>query len=274
MPCALVLPLKPLNSALVPPAVNDYAHAAFFALIAGVDAELAERLHGMEERKPFTLCPLYEEPRGRNTRSVCAPVPSGLRLTLLDDALFAVVAHALLANVEGATLRLGNAHFAPTAVWLTADAHPLAGATGYGDLCRSGEMPETLSVHFETPTVFRSQKRDALWPEPRLLWQSWARAWTAFAPTEASVPDEAQVLAWAAQVDVMGYQLQTQKLPLGGGMQAGFTGVCAYDLNALTWEARRILYALAAFAFYAGTGRKTGMGMGQTRIQPNRRREK
>ena len=61
MPCALVLPLKLLNTAPPPEAVNDCAHAAFFALIDSVDALLAQRLHGIEERKLFTLCLLYKD---------------------------------------------------------------------------------------------------------------------------------------------------------------------------------------------------------------------
>ncbi len=273
MPCALVLPLKPLNVAPMPEAVNDCAHAAFFALIDSVDALLAQRLHGMEERKPFTLCPLYGEPRGKDARTGGPLVPSGLRLTLLDDALFAVVAHALLANTAGAILRLGEAHFTPTAVWVTADAHPLAGQAAYADLYGKVESPETLTVTFETPTVFRSQKRDVLWPEARLLWQSWARAWAAFAPSVCRLPDEAQILDWATQTGVTGHKLQTRTVPLTGSGQAGFTGFCAYDLSALPLEARRTLNTLAAFAFYAGTGRKTAMGMGQTRCQPNQRKQ-
>ena len=261
MPYALVLPLKPLNAAPVPAAVCDCVHAAFFALIDGVDPALAARLHGLEERKPFTLCPLYEEGRGRGGR---VPVLSGLRLTLLDERLFGTVAHALM---QGAELRVGDALFAVTDILAIPDAHPLAGRVTYGELWERGDCPDTLTVHFGTPTVFRSQKRDVLWPEPRLAWQSWARAWQAFAPVEAALPDEAQMQEWTAGVVVTRHQLHTQTLPMGNGGQAGFTGVCAYNVSALEASARRILTLLAEFAFYAGTGHKTAMGMGQTRCK-------
>ena len=49
-----------------------------------------------------------------------------------------------------------------------------------------------------------------------------------------------------------------------GGL-SGFVGMCVYRLRGLSEQERRELTALANFAFYAGTGRKTAMGMGQTR---------
>ena len=60
--------------------------------------------------------------------------------------------------------------------------------------------------------------------------------------------------------------------PLAGGMQIGFTGRCGYTLPAgaglpprdeYLWRA---LHLLAAFAFYAGVGAKTTMGMGTARV--------
>lgn len=265
MPYALVLPLRPCASMPLPAALNECAHAAFFALLAQADADVATRLHGMEERKPFTLCPLFARQDGEPRRARGGETLSGLRLTLLDDSLFVVVAHALLANTNPAPLCLGDAAFAVTNVWLTGEAHPLAGGVTYSDLAAGTYAPALLGIRFQTPTVFRSQKRDVLWPEPRLLWQSWARAWAAFAPDNAGLPDEAQIMAWAAQVTVAQHRLETRTVRLGGSLQAGFAGVCGCDLTALDEAGRRALTTLADFAFYAGTGRKTAMGMGQTR---------
>ena len=76
MPHAMILPMQPLDDMLPPPEAGEYAHAAFFALLAQADAGLAERLHTNETRKPFTLCPLFRD-RARPKDG------SALRLTLL-----------------------------------------------------------------------------------------------------------------------------------------------------------------------------------------------
>jgi CRISPR-associated endoribonuclease Cas6 len=54
-------------------------------------------------------------------------------------------------------------------------------------------------------------------------------------------------------------------------LQKGFTGTCTYHLQGedrlVAWLTR-----LAAFAFYAGIGYKTSMGMGQ--VRPDLREER
>ena len=202
------------------------------------------------------LCPLFPNTAERKI--------AALRLTLLDESLLAPTLTALLTSREAAHLRLGDAHFAITGALTTRQAHPLAGATTFAEL-RETPGREMLRVRFATPTVFRSHKRDVLWPEPRLVWQSWARSWHGAAREGSGMPEEAQITAWAsAGVRVARHRVQTRKVFFGGGAQEGFVGECEYDLRDLEPSERAFLCALAAFAFYAGTGRKTAMGMGQT----------
>ena len=80
-----------------------------------------------------------------------------------------------------------GAGFAVTDIPAAPDTHSLAGCATYGALWGRGDCPDRLIVHFGTPTMFRSQKRDVLWPEPRLAWREWARAWQAFAADGAAL---------------------------------------------------------------------------------------
>jgi CRISPR-associated endoribonuclease Cas6 len=264
MPHALILPMQPLNAVLPPPEVGECAHAAFFALLAQADAGLAERLHANVERKPFTLSPLFRD-RARPAEG------SALRLTLLDQELLPAMLAGLLASQTESTIHLGGASFQITSVLTTRQAHPLAGSATYQSL---REMPgrESLRVRFLTPTVFRSQKQDVLWPEPRLVWQSWIRAWCANAPApETGFIDEERIVSLAeTSVRVAQHRLQTRRIAFSKEWQPGFIGECEFDLRALLPSDRAILTALAEFAFYCGTGRKTGMGMGQTQLDPAR----
>lgn len=263
MPHALILPLQPLDNLPPPSEAGEYAHAAFFALLAQADAGLADRLHASGERKPFTLCPLFRD-RARPGDG------AALRLTLLDQELLPAMLAGLLTAQSEPTIRLGHASYQITSVLTTRQAHPLAGSVTYQHL---RELParETLRLRFLTPTVFRSQKRDVLWPEPRLLWQSWVRAWGANAPQETGILDEERIVSLAETgAQVIQYRLQTRRAALTHEGQPGFTGDCEFDLRKLPFSDRALLTTLAEFSFYAGTGRKTGMGMGQTQIMPAR----
>ena len=258
MPHAMVLPLQRVNDAALPYDVGECTHAAFFTLLKSADAALADRLHGSEDRKPFTLM-LPPERRRPHVGDTCS-----LRLTFLDDALFPVLAGALLAGGLEDGLRIGQAQFLVTGLLTTPATHPLAGHATYANLVSKAAPEPMIALRFRTPTVFRSQKEDVLWPEPRLVWGSWARAWQQDAGEAAPLLPFERVMELAARVFVQRFHIRSQTFPLKSGGQTGFVGSCLMNAQHLNEDDRRVLNALADFAFYAGTGRKTAMGMGQT----------
>ena len=111
------------------------------------------------------------------------------------------------------------------------------------------------------------RKRIELFPQPRWVWESLVRKWNAFAP-QAQRMDIRAVAAVAARGLVADYELRTVTLDYGRFPQKGFVGWVRYEFRAATERELRELHALADFAFYAGTGYKTAMGMGQTRRRP------
>jgi CRISPR-associated endoribonuclease Cas6 len=99
-------------------------------------------------------------------------------------------------------------------------------------------------------------------PWPRLVFQSLANKWNAFAPMQLWIN-------WAdfdRQVTVARFDLKTKLLDFGGFRQVGFVGECWFLIDPeARVPLRHALYTLAQFAFYAGVGRKTTMGMGMVR---------
>lgn len=119
-------------------------------------------------------------------------------------------------------------------------------------------------MQFLSPTVFRSKgKRNVLFPEPRLLFQSWLSRWEGILP--GSLDND--LLALVEQgTRISEYSLETRILHFSSYREIGFQGKCTVDIaGELLGNAVRSLNALADFAFYCGTGAKTTMGMGQTR---------
>ncbi|HZT44394.1 MAG TPA: CRISPR system precrRNA processing endoribonuclease RAMP protein Cas6 [Chthonomonadaceae bacterium] len=252
MPYALTLRLLPSAAAPLPGAASEYAHSALFHLLARANKNLADWLHANADRKPFTV----------DVQNGLQEGTAALRLTLLDDALFPLFVAAMQAIGPQPGLRLGPAHFRIANLPASMEASPRT----YAALWEQATPAEAMAIRFVTPTVFRSQKRDVLWPEPRLVWQSWARAWNQHAATDDPHPEEERLVQLAeTRITVERYHLQTRHVPFSDGGQVGFVGLCVYGLRGLAEADRRALGALADFAFYAGTGRKTAMGMGQTR---------
>ncbi len=181
--------------------------------------------------------------------------------------MFAPFVDGLLRQAGTAPLRLGSARYALDTLLTTSALHPAAGSASFADLWTETPPADALPLSFVTPTAFRSHDRDVCWPDSRLLWQSWARAWNAHAPPAVPQIAEDLLLAAADRIRLGAYHLQTRKARLQGVAQTGFIGECRFELGDLTDAERHIARVLAEFAFYAGTGRKTGMGMGQTRVR-------
>ncbi|NBT20456.1 MAG: CRISPR system precrRNA processing endoribonuclease RAMP protein Cas6, partial [Proteobacteria bacterium] len=130
-----------------------------------------------------------------------------------------------------------------------------------------------VELQFTTPTTFHSQGRSMPLPLPRLVFGSLLDRWNAFAPLRID-PEILVVVEQACTI--ARYDLRTEAVPLGGGLQIGFVGRCTYGLppgrgirpaDEYAW---RVLHLLASFAFFAGVGAKTTMGMGTVRMLPGR----
>lgn len=258
MPYAVMLYLEPRTGNTDTPGGGYCGHAAFLNLVRGLDPAMAQRLHDDDGRKPFTTW---------LTRSRTPDAPNGrhaLRLTLLDDQLFAPIVGGILTQA-GLGLRVGAAEYQVTGMATHPAAHHLAGFATYHDMAADTVAPQRIKVRFTSPTVFRSQSRDILWPDPRLAWQSWLRSWNEHCEETLRFDETRVIEEQAARVRVRMHEVRTRHIALADGGLSGFVGLADYDLANVPPEARRTLAALARYAFFCGTGRKTTMGLGQTR---------
>ena len=282
-------------------------HGAFLRWLQAVDPALTDDLHRPNAIRPFTVAALVPERRPSPTVALrctlldrrvfqafiqrCLP-GGGSAIWRLGDAEFELTHVTLVASGGGWT---GWTSFAtlldqaraepaitvefatPTAFSLGDDAQGAAAAGAAGTPALTGEhtagdgdTTETGEASKPAAAAARHQggrKRIELFPQPRWLWESWARKWNAFAPPPRQM-DVRGVGDTAARGLVADYELRTVTLDYRKFPQKGFTGWARYDLRAATERGLRQLNALADFAFYAGTGYKTALGMGQTRRRP------
>ena len=136
-----------------------HAHGLFFSLLQKIDPVLATRVHEAK-RKPFTLTPL---PRREGLV---------LRVTTLDDALFAPLLQAVLAEAMTG-LNLGEKSYGLARVIATREGDRLAGHVSWEDLAAAAPVGE-IALYIMTPAVFATSKaggrtRHTPLPEPRLI---------------------------------------------------------------------------------------------------------
>jgi len=256
---ALVLPLTPLGEAPPDaPYLGRAAHGWFMRTVARLDPALAARLHGRPGPRPFALWPALDGGR------------SFLRVTSIDPALTAFLLDRWLPSLPRPIV-LERSAFACGAVAQRSLQHPWAGQTRYADLIQhttgqSAGRDRSLSLTFATPTLFRSNNLDVPLPLPTLVFDGLLQKWNRFAP----VPMDDDMKAWIETHLAVGrYRLATRLLTFshdGRDVMPGFRGGCRLVFVRADPIHRAMVRALAEFAFYAGVGRRTTMGMGQARV--------
>ena len=210
--------------------------------------------------------PLWEEmalsrldtTRDRTALLIHSGEPIALRVAVSDDARAAALCAALpslelprIGNTPCHLLALPNPNNSTnvlTATWeRLADAPPA----------------RRFLLRFATPTAFFSQGDLLPRAEPERMWGSWLRVWqdlAGFVP-----PDSASVLEYLPRIAA--YELHTETARLKGGLFIGFVGEMELSFRPDTPEPIcRAAAAVASIADFFGTGAKTGLGMGQTRL--------
>lgn len=270
---SLALTLQAERPATLPATSGHQAHAALLAAIREADPDLARLLHAAGPSvRPFTVSPLLGVRAGRKETVEIAPErPCTLRITLLQDALYRELMGRFLEDPGRPAIRLGEARFLITQVQTTPGSSPWAGYTTWEALLSQARADKRVTLDFLSPTAFSLGqrpwgKRFHVLPEARFVFGSLLRSWNALAPAGLALPADALGDYLENDVVILEIsQLRTAMWRYPRHLQVGFLGRVSYGLKGADTALRRQLNALADFAFYAGVGYKTTMGMGQTR---------
>jgi CRISPR-associated endoribonuclease Cas6 len=229
------------------------ARAVFYEILRRRDAALRDRLHADKGHAPLTAAYL---PSRRN---------NGLRLrfTALTQEVVKILNDSLFHHLSaGARLQMGEENYYVTRIVLDGMDEPLVGLSDYGRLL-SLPPKQRLEFRFLTPTTFRMGDANLPLPVPQSVFRGLWQKWNAFAPSALRLSDE--VLKFAqGQIFPCRFQLRSATYEMRDGKIIGFLGDCAYELlGKINNDNARAVSALSRYAFFAGIGAKTTMGMGQ-----------
>ena len=270
---SLVVVLAPTCETTLGATVGHQAHAAFLSTIREENPALAEALHapGVPVR-PFTVSPLLgAAPHHDASMRLLSGQECYLRFTLLYAPIYEqFMAHFLRAGQRPA-LRLGEAVLLVKEIRTTPGSHPWAGYNSWAELVAGARPEPEITLEFASPTAFGFGqqawgKKAMVLPLPELVFDSLARQWNSLAPVPLQIDRQALRTYTDQHVVIKRLEsLHTQMLHFAKAPQVGFVGRVSFGLMGDNDIARLYLNMLADFAFYAGVGMKTTMGMGQCR---------
>ncbi len=259
---AIVLQLTAPADAVLPANLGPAAHGLFLDLLRRADPDLAAALHDPAQAKPFTAASLPQPPRPAGAKAA-AGQPVALRFTSIHTGLTALLRQRVLPNLPP-TLTLSDIPCAVQGAAADPSAHPWAGQETYEALIQRCLFPaqdqgRRIALRFHTPTTFRTAGHNQPLPLPDLVFGGLAERWNAFSPTPISTEVRD---ACAGQVAINNFQLTSVMVPFQGHAHVGCQGTCQYVVLGQEDFLGRSLHLLAAYAFYAGVGYRTTMGMG------------
>lgn len=252
--------LRAENSARLPFINGRFMHAAFFKLLAEASPDLVRVVHDELNLKPFTvsfLDPIRKIPSAKEQWLVRGGDEFFWRVTGLNAAIMqAVMSIAVGDKIQAGALALTVAEARTDSIIAVNDF--IAGA-------KTSPPITEIRFDFVSPVSFKTDKFDAPYPRPELIFTSLADKWN-----QASMPvsaDKKIVREFAAQIRLTKWQGQSKKFYLAADRGTlAFWGNFFYDIGALSRDVQKVFVLLARFAEFAGVGRLTGQGFGQTKI--------
>ncbi len=263
-----VFELYPNQDTTIPATIGQQTQASFLNLVDRFDPGLAVRLHDEPGYRPYTVSPIRGGKLSGDTVTLRRGQPCHLRVTLLDGGVLWNALQIYFREAGPISVRLCNTDFQLTRMLVTPTSDPMgwAGSTDWHTLATLSAQ-STITIHFETATAFSVNERQfCLFPEPHLVWASLLRTWNRYAPESMLIEKQIIRESIGKHIAVTACALRHAYLHFPAYIQKGFVGHCAYRLStdrSLTAQ----LTSLAAFAWYAGVGYKTTMGMGQVRVE-------
>lgn len=200
-----------------------------------------------------------------------------LRVTTLTGELTHLMHTQLLPSLE--EIRLGNVEFSVEGCTVDPQEHPWAGQSSYAALMHWAQQCQETSFQFEyfSPTYFTSKDLDLPLPIPALVFKSYWEHWLAL----TRITGEAEFGTFLEEhLAINKYEIDSERVAFPNNRPPGawaFCGQARFSVVSTRKKLKRwpravrehyqnIIRMLAAFSFFCGTGYRTTIGMGQTRL--------
>ncbi|QRN84295.1 CRISPR-associated endoribonuclease Cas6 [Chloroflexota bacterium] len=241
--------------------------AAFLSWVRYVDPNFSKQLHDTGSApKPYTVSNLHTNTKPKTDRVFLqADSQAWFRLTSISADLSKFILNNLLNNLPGEKMTVSKSAFIIKDVTWNPENHPWAGGTSYASLIKDGLLGQStpqIPLYFASPTAFHSHGVHLPFPRPELAIRSWMKNWNAYSPMKfpESLFEDLQ-----GAIGVSNFKMKSDVIHYGEATFIGGVGNCTYSIvnRDSCWQ--QMINGLSSFAFYAGTGIKTTIGLGQTR---------
>jgi len=236
-------------------------HGWLFNWLKEIAPDLSSSIHDMDE-KPFVIGPVNGGKKERGKIFLDENSEYSFSLASLNQEMYKVL-EMISKELKGTKIQLGSGKL------LCTEIIPIFGENGltYFDLLEKNEISSEITLEFRSPTSFRQQGIQEVFPLPNLVFGSILRKWNSFSPVVLTDG------VLNTKIFVSKYKLKTELVDYSIYKIVGCVGNCSYIIDkSEPSHKKRMLHSLAAFADIAAIGYKTSMGLGDSRYILEKRR--
>ncbi|RME62417.1 MAG: CRISPR system precrRNA processing endoribonuclease RAMP protein Cas6, partial [Nitrospirae bacterium] len=289
---SFVLEISPVKDTTLPVSHGRALHGMFLGLISKVAPEMADALHegptedGSPVDRPFTLSLIYGRYKKRQGELFLS---SGeryfVRITGIEKGFSSFLEKLPVEVMQ--RVQICSEEFLLREFYRNESEHPDVKRTTYEELVKKYMMlspeqamalPPKIKMTFVSPATFRQGNRNLPLPVPSLVFHKLLSRWERFSSVsfreEPRIPHSELLWSLTQELAIGGYNLRTRMLDFGNYRMVGFIGDCEFVLKPKKRLPayrqvllRQWLHIMKEYAFYAGVGYKTTMGMGQVRVE-------
>ncbi|MEJ5230238.1 MAG: CRISPR-associated endoribonuclease Cas6, partial [Pseudothermotoga sp.] len=180
------------------------------------------------------------------------------------DAVFETLMDGFLEkNILKEPVKIGNVDFQITEVILDNQLSKWAGHLSVEELIKKDFDSTTVKLRFYTPTLFRSRNEHCRYPIPEKIFSSLLRKFNKYSPQKL----DPQIEEKFNKVHIFEKKTKSRRVTMKEFYLEGFIGDVIFQIPQDP-ELLKAVNVLSEFAFFAGVGYKTTMGLGQTRRVP------
>jgi len=267
---AAIVTVTAPEPAEVPAFLGRAVQAWFLGLVRQHSPAMAEALHMGDGPRPYTVSNLFGAGSVRGGRLLLEPGRAGsLRITTLVDDLSGLLVERILPALPGTPMDLGGAVLRVESVTTRHADHPWAGRASAPGLVAAHTLNGTdrrLSLRFVSPTTFRSEGNNVVFPLPELVFGNLITRWNTFSPVtfHEDAKRFARERVVASKFDL--HSAYTKFSRDEHGAAVGCVGTCRYHIQSGDRYWGGVIRTLAAYTFFAGIGAHTAIGMGQSAL--------
>ena len=252
----VVLHLGAAGKGNLPASCSRALHAQVLEWFRLGQPEIAQAIHDSQE-SPISLSGLIGKQPGTTVQEGDVFY---IRLGLLHGSLLVPLLRGLEQQGQSAFC-LAQFPFVIKGIDLLPGTNSWSRSSDYALLVQTPTVLKSLTLKFLSPTSFKFNSGHHIQPLPlpEAVFGNLQRRWNAFAPATLHFPKR----QW--QGLICNYELKAQMLRIENSDELGSIGWVTYRFP--DPEQARVAGALAKFAFFAGVGRKTAMGMGQVVLE-------